>query len=194
MSSGQLYPHKFVDATEVQNTNGLIMKKHRILSTLFICFSLITFFLAGFIGFLALTHTKGYSVQSNSMAPEFGAGSVVFVRSVQAEDLREGNIVTVQSTNGSMAFTHRIARIDREKSLVYTKGDNNPSEDPMPADMSLVVGRVWFSLPLLGTVSAVMQSRMFPVTLAIIAMMLVATRFILTMIKKHRKGGGKDAA
>lgn len=169
------------------------MNKHKILTVLLICFTLITFILAGFIGFLALTHTKGYSVQSNSMVPEFGVGSVVFVRSVKTEDLREGDIVTVQSTNDSMAFTHRITRVDRDKSLVYTKGDNNPGEDPMPADMTLVVGRVWFSLPLLGTLSAVMQSKTFLVSLALIAMLLAAARATLVTVKKHRKGGSKNA-
>lgn len=170
------------------------MKKHKLFTALFICFSLVTFFLAGFIGFLTLTHTKGYSVQSNSMAPEFGAGSVVFVRRVKAEDLREGDIVTVHATNESMAFTHRIKRIDRDNSLIYTKGDNNSSEDPMPTDISLVVGRVWFSLPFLGSIAAVMQSRMFLVSLALIAMLLVAARTTLTMVKKYKEGGGKDAA
>lgn len=169
------------------------MKKHKLAAVLLICFTVITFLLAGFIGFLTVTHTKAYAVQSDSMQPAFGKGDVVFIRAVETADLRAGDVVTVQSTDGSMAFTHRITRVDKGKNLIYTKGDNNPGDDTMPADMSLVEGRVWFSLPFLGTVSAALQSRVFLISLAVIAILLVAARGILRRIKT-KKGGGMNAA
>jgi len=193
MPIGQMFPLKMRPDKNAE-TNGTNMKKHKWTSAIFICFSLITFLLAGFVGFLAVTHTKGYAVQSDSMAPVFGRGDVVFIRCVKAEDLRAGDIVTIRSTDGSMAFTHRITRIDKGKSLVYTKGDNNPGEDTMPADMSLIAGRVWFSLPFLGNISAAVQSRTFLILLAATAILFAVVRLILTAVYKHKKGGGKDAA
>lgn len=170
------------------------MKTHKLASALFILFTAVTFLLVGFIGFLMVTHTQPYAVQSDSMAPEFRKGDAVFVRRVDTADLHAGDIVTVRSSDGSRAFTHRITRIDTEQTLVYTKGDNSPSEDSMPAVMSMVAGRVWFSLPYLGTVSAAAQSRTFLIILALIAIFLTFVRISILAVKKFGKGGGKNAA
>lgn len=170
------------------------MKTHKLASALFILFTAVTFLLVGFIGFLMVTHTQPYAVQSDSMAPEFRKGDAVFARRMETADLRAGDIVTVRSSDGSRTFTHRITRIDKGKALIYTKGDNNPSEDSMPADISLVAGRVWFSLPYLGTVSAAVQSKTVLILLALIAVLLVFVRVVISAIKKTKKGGGKNAA
>jgi signal peptidase I len=170
------------------------MKKHRFLDALFICFTVVTLLLASFIGFMMVTHTKGYAVQSDSMYPAFRKGSAVFVRAVDTSDLRNGDIITVSSKDGSRSFTHRITRVDTKKSVVYTKGDNEPDEDKMPADMSLITGRVWFSLPYLGYISSAVQNRMLLVSLGIIAVLLIMTRAAAEIVKKIKKGGGGNGS
>lgn len=169
------------------------MNKHRLLNILLICFTAITVLLAGFIGFLTFTQTKVFTVQSGSMSPALMINDAVFVRPVNTEELRAGDIITVKTPDGSRSFTHRITRIDTEKALVYTKGDANKSEDPMPADMSLVAGRVLFSVPYLGLLSALVQNRIFLISLAILAALLAGARMILTA-RKNKNGGGTDAA
>ncbi len=172
------------------------MNKQRLLNILLACFSTVTVLLAGFIVFLTLTQTKAFTVQSGSMSPEFNKGDAVFVRPVSTEDIKAKEIVTIQTPDGSKFFTHRITRVDREKSLVYTQGDANKSEDPMPADMSLIAGKVWFSVPYIGLLAGIVQNRMFLIVFAIMVTLLMGVRMLLTIpkFKKNKKGGGEDAA
>jgi signal peptidase I len=169
------------------------MNKKRFFNILLACFTTVTVLLAGFIVVLTLTQTKAYTVQSGSMSPALKINDAVFVRPANAEELRAGDIITVNTPDGSRSFTHRITRIDTQKALVYTKGDANKGEDPMPADMSLVAGRVWFTIPYIGLISAAVQSRMFLITLAILAALLAGVRMILS-VRKNKNGGGTDAA
>ena len=172
------------------------MNKKRLLNILLACFSTVTVLLAGFIIFLTVTHTKAFTVQSGSMSPAFNKGDAVFVRPVNTKDLKPNDVVTIQTPDATRSFTHRITRLDPEKSLVYTQGDANKSEDPMPADMSLVAGKVWFSVPYIGLLAGVVQSRIFLIIMAIMVTLLIGLRMLLTMpkLKKNKKGGGEDAA
>lgn len=169
------------------------MNKQRLANILLACFTAVTVLLAGFIVFLTLTHTKAFSVQSGSMSPAFNKGDAVFVRPADTGSLREGDIITVKTPDGTRYFTHRITRVEPENNAVYTKGDANKSEDPMPADMSLIAGKVWFSVPYLGLPAGLMQDRLFLIILALSASLLAGARMIIT-VRKNKKGGGKDAA
>jgi len=169
------------------------LNKQRLLNILLACFTAITILLAGFIGFLTFTHTKVFTVQSGSMSPAFNKGDAVFVRPVNTADLQAGDIITVKTPDGSRHFTHRITRVEPNDNLVYTKGDANRSDDPMPADMSLVAGKVWISVPYLGFLSAAVQSRTFLIALAILVILIAGTRMALEA-RKNRDGGGTDAA
>ncbi len=169
------------------------MNRKRLLNLLLACFTAITILLAGFIGFLTFTHTKVFTVQSGSMSPAFNKGDAVFTRPVNTADLQAGDIITVKTPDGSRHFTHRVTRVEPDKNLVYTKGDANRSDDPMPADMSLVAGKVWISIPYLGFLSSAVQSRTFLIALAILVILIAGTRMALGA-RKNRDGGGTDAA
>lgn len=169
------------------------MKKQRLLNILLACFTVVTVLLAGFIVFLTVTHTKAFTVQSGSMSPAFSKGDAVFVRPVNNEDIKANEIVTIQTPDGSRFFTHRITRVDTENSLVYTKGDSNKSEDPMPADMTLIAGKVWFSIPYIGLLAGIVQSRMFLITLAVTMLLLVFLQ-VVVVAYKNKNGGGTYAA
>lgn len=159
------------------------MNKKRLLNILLACFSTVTVLLAGFIIFLTLTQTKAFTVQSGSMSPAFNKGDAVFVRPVNTNDLKPNDVVTIQTPDTTRSFTHRITRLDPEKSLVYTQGDANKSEDPMPADMSLIAGKVWFSVPYIGLLAGIVQNRMFLIVFAIMVTLLMGVRMLLTIPK-----------
>ena len=169
------------------------LNKQRLLNILLACFTAITVTLAGFIGFLTFTHTKVFTVQSGSMSPAFNKGDAVFIRPVNTGDLQAGDIVTIKTPDSGRHFTHRITRVEPDKNLIYTKGDANKSDDPMPADMSLVAGKVWISVPYLGFLSAAVQNRMFLIVLAILAILAAGTRMAFGA-RKNKDGGGTDAA
>lgn len=166
--------------------------KSGIYNTLLVLFTLITLFLVGFILTLRFTDSTVLSVQSGSMSPVFNEGDAIVIRRTATDQLKAGDIVTVQTPDKSRSFTHRIIRVDFEEGLVYTGGDALKSEDPMPADISLVIGKYWFKIPFLGSFSQKMNMRFLPIILAMILVALTAVRSVLTIINK-RKAGEKDA-
>ncbi len=151
---------------------------------LFAVFVAITLLLAFFVGFLLLTGTKAFAVESNSMSPVINKGDAVFVRSVAARDLRENDIISVKTNDNSGVFTHRIVKIDTENSLVFTKGDANQSRDPKPAAFSQIIGRLWFAVPYAGWLSLTVTNKESLIALAAAAMALVFVRVLLTAKKK----------
>lgn len=100
-----------------------------------------------------------YVVRSDSMSPAIGAGSVVFVDDVPAESVDVGDVVTFETASG-MRVTHRVVEVSEgERRQFRTKGDANEEADAEPVGSDQLVGRVSFSLPLVGYVINLAGSR-----------------------------------
>ncbi len=73
------------------------------------------------------------SVQSDSMVPTFKTGDLIFIKKVNPDDLKVGDVVTFHTIiEGHYALnTHRITDISEENGVrvFVTKGDNNKFED-----------------------------------------------------------------
>jgi signal peptidase I len=67
---------------------------------------------------------------SGSMAPEIATGDLAFARSVPADDLRRGDVVSVAGESG-VRVTHRIVAVERadDRTSLTLKGDGNASPD-----------------------------------------------------------------
>lgn len=100
-----------------------------------------------------------YGILSNSMEPEIMTGSVVYVQVVDAGDIQVGDVITYKmDAKSNVVATHRVEAINNEKSTFTTKGDNNTSVDAQPVSFDRLLGKVVFSLPLLGYISLEIQS------------------------------------
>ena len=100
-----------------------------------------------------------YGILSNSMEPEIMTGSVVYVQDVDAGDIQVGDVITYKmDAKSNVVATHRVEAINNEKSTFTTKGDNNTSVDAQPVSFDRLLGKVVFSLPLLGYISLEIQS------------------------------------
>ena len=90
-------------------------------------------------------------IRGGSMEPAVHLGSVVDVTKVKASDLRPGDIVTLKEPN-EVVVTHRITRVVQLPDGLYieTKGDANPTVDPVLVPASAVTGRVGTTVPGLG--------------------------------------------
>ena len=91
-------------------------------------------------------------IMSNSMVPVFSRGSMVIVQKTDPMDVKLGDIVQYNSS-GKM-ITHRVVAIDAAAdgsgSRVFTtKGDNNPSPDPLVA-ASQIIGIIRAQIPYIG--------------------------------------------
>lgn len=84
----------------------------------------------------ALLGYERYVITGGSMSGAFERGSVVLSRSVPAEDLRVGDVITYQppaSSGVTTLVTHRVVRIGQDdigRQVLRTQGDANPDPDP----------------------------------------------------------------
>lgn len=86
-----------------------------------------------------------YVVLSGSMEPTYHTGSLLYVKSVDPQDLRVGDPITFMLNEDTVA-THRIIEIlpDEEDSSVLrfrTQGDANDAPDGTPVHYKNVIGK-----------------------------------------------------
>lgn len=157
------------------------------INVLFNILAIVTALAVIFVGFNIFGGAKGYAVVSDSMAPKFNKGDLVFVKTVEFNSLKEGDIVTVAFYDNSGYFTHKITKIDYEAGIIKTKGDANPSEDPSPSMAEQVVGKYWYSVPLLGYVSIYISSLNLIKISVILAVVLIVIITLSTIVSKTKK-------
>ncbi len=141
-----------------------------------------------FISVNIFSGAKGYAVMTDSMAPTLKRGDIVFVRETGLENLSEGDIVTVEFPDGSGFFTHKIEKIDYLSGTIRTKGDANEKVDPQPSAFEQIVGKMWYSVPLLGYISigiGHIDMIKVSVVLAVILTVVIAVTLLLTKMKKR---------
>ena len=141
-----------------------------------------------FVLFVLVSGTKGYAVQSDSMAPRLVRGDVVFVRRIAFEELAVGDIISAHFPDGSGVFTHRVTGIDADKRQIQTRGDHTLSDDPMATDESNIIGKLWFSLPYVGFLSFALEERTLIYICLGVAIVLIMTRIILSARKTESRG------
>ena len=107
-------------------------------------------------GVLIVPRLMGYeslAVLSGSMSPDIPVGAIVFIEDEEPEDLQVGDIITYLLDGASTRVTHRITQIDSDAKQVITKGDANDEEDAAPVPYDNIVGKMAFSMPLIGYIS-----------------------------------------
>lgn len=155
------------------------------------------------VGAVVLTAIPGivgadasYMVRSDSMSPAIDAGSVVFVTSVPAETLSVGDVITFRSAEANKRITHRIVEVVERggERRFRTKGDANEEADDELVSPDRVVGRVAFSLPLVGWLLAFAQSPAGIVLFLVVPAVLLAANELWDLYRRQleARGGGND--
>lgn len=115
-------------------------------------FVLILFVLAMATLIPRLAGLQPYNIETQSMAPEYASGTLIYVKKTDFDKLKPGDVITYVNPEGS-AVTHRITEIDSEDRSLRTKGDANEFEDIMSITEENIVGKVVFKIPHLGVVT-----------------------------------------
>lgn len=101
-------------------------------------------------------------VESDSMAPTFYEGDLIFIKKCNTSELREGDIITFHTIiNNEYALnTHRIHKIEGSGSIrsYTTKGDNNQIADTHVISDGDIVGRYVSRLAGFGRVMKFLSS------------------------------------
>lgn len=96
-----------------------------------------------------------YGVTSNSMAPLYPQGSVIYVKETEPTEIQEGDVLTFYMTEHIVA-SHQVCENDTENQWFRTQGINNHDEkgnilqDAEPVTYDSVIGKVLFGIPYLG--------------------------------------------
>lgn len=141
---------------------------------------------------MTVSGAKGYSVASDSMSPEFRRGDVVFVKAVPFDELEKGDVVTVSFKTGDGTYTHRIVSIDYDKKEIQTAGDKTGTVDTESASDSQILGKVLFSIPLVGFLSLLMTDTTYVAAIALFVLVIMAVGFAAGKYYKNKARGDKS--
>ena len=103
-----------------------------------------------------------FTVLSGSMEPTYQTGSLIYVKDVDYQDLKEGDVITFMLNEDTVA-THRIVGIvpdENDPSVIRyrTKGDANDAEDGSLVHYMNVLGSPVFTIPKMGYVANYIQN------------------------------------
>ena len=127
------------------------------------------------VGLSRIAPALGYPlvvIAGPSMSPTIPLGAAVIERTVPAEAIGVGDVVTVQMPNG-VAITHRVVRLGEIAGATYleTRGDANAAADPVVVPAGDVTGVVTVAVPMLGFLLAFLAA---PSGVASVVLMLAA--------------------
>ena len=125
-----------------------------------------------------------FHVVSPSMEPHYSEGDLIYVKSVDPDSVKVGDPITFVLNEDLVVATHRVVAIDSENRQFTTKGDANKTEDTAPVHFNNLIGVPVFSIPLLGYVSAYIQSPPGMYVAIGIGVVLLAVVFLPDMLMK----------
>lgn len=102
-----------------------------------------------------------YTVLSGSMEPTYHVGSLIYVKDIDTDELKAGDVITYMLDEDTIV-THRIVDVipdETDPSIIrfQTKGDANDSVDGSLVHYKNVIGTPVFSIPKLGYLANYIQ-------------------------------------
>ena len=128
-----------------------------------------------------------FHVVSPSMEPTYSEGDLLYVKEVDPDSVKVGDPITFVLNEDLVVATHRVVAIDSENRQFTTKGDANETEDAAPVHFNNLIGAPVFSIPLLGYVSAYIQSPPGMYVAIAFGVVLLAAVFLPDMLAKKDK-------
>ena len=128
-----------------------------------------------------------YHVISPSMEPTYSVGDLIYVKEVDPDSVKVGDPITFVLNEDLVVATHRVVAIDSENRQFTTKGDANVTEDAAPVHFNNLIGVPVFAIPLLGYVSAYIQSPPGMYVAIALGVVLLAAVFLPDLLTKKDK-------
>lgn len=102
---------------------------------------------------------SSYYILTDSMEPSIPKGSMVFAKPIAYEEIQKGDVLVFENSLHNKNFVHRVVKLYEPEQWIFTKGDNNPAEDPLPTEYQKCKGSVRWSLPLVGFPAQLVHSK-----------------------------------
>lgn len=137
-------------------------------------------------------------VLTDSMYPDIKSGDLIICRTVDAEDIEVGDIISFYDPagNGTSVVTHTVVAInDDEGTLSFrTKGINNNTEDRLSVSAEAVIARyTGIRIPGAGNVAIFMQSPTGLIICVVLPMLLLVGYDVIRR-RVYEKNKGDDMA
>ena len=135
-------------------------------------------------------------ILTDSMEPVFSSGDLIVCHTIDAEDVKEGDIICFYDPagNGTTTVTHRVTKIttDNSGALAWeTKGDANNTEDSTLVPAKNLVGIYQRHFAGLGNVAMFMQTSQGLIICVICPILLLVAYDILRR-RAYEKAKKKD--
>ena len=128
-----------------------------------------------------------FHVISPSMEPTYSTGDLLYVKTVDPDSVKVGDPITFVLNEDLVVATHRVVAVDAENRQFTTKGDANQTEDAAPVHFNNLIGVPVFAIPLLGYVSAYIQSPPGMYVAIALGIALLAVVFLPDLLHKKAK-------
>ena len=132
-----------------------------------------------------------YGVLTGSMEPTYPTGSLIYVKAVDASDLRVNDVITFSISPGVIA-THRIVEIVPDETYptlvrYRTKGDANRDVDASLVSANNIIGKALFAVPHLGNVANYIQQPPGIYVAILICGLMIAFVFYTDSLEEKQK-------
>lgn len=164
--------------------NKILKKAWNIVTTAVVAFVVLS---AVFLMGSRLVGFRVFTVISGSMEPTYSVGDLIYVKEVDAEEIKAGDPITFVLNENLVVATHRVVKIDAENQHFYTKGDANDTPDADPVHFNNLIGKPIFAVPYLGYVSDWIQHSPGTYITIAIAVMLILAMFLPDLFKKKEQ-------
>lgn len=128
-----------------------------------------------------------FNVVSGSMEPTYSVGDLLYVKTVDPDSVKVGDPITFVLNEELVVATHRVVAVDSENRQFTTKGDANKNEDAAPVHFNNLIGVPVFAVPLLGYVSAFIQTPTGTYIAVAFGALLLAAVFLPDLLAKRGK-------
>lgn len=91
---------------------------------------------------------QSYAIISGSMEPAYPVGTLVYAEPADGAALQPGDVAAFWHDED--VIVHRVQENDGSEGSLVTKGDANAENDMHPVPYQNVLGKVVFSVPLVG--------------------------------------------
>lgn len=137
------------------------LKTIRSLKTLSTAMVLVAVVFAFLIAGIRIFGIQVFGVLTGSMEPSYPTGSLIYVKDVDAKDLRVNDVITF-SISPNVIATHRIVELvpdENNPSIVRyrTKGDANNDVDASLVSANNIIGKAMFAIPKMGYLASYIQ-------------------------------------
>ena len=148
---------------------------------------------------LRLAGFRTFTVMSGSMEPQYPVGAMVYVRPVDYQSLKVGDVVSFIADEENTVVTHRIVEIevDEKDASVWrfkTKGDANNAPDANLVHYKNVLGTPMITIPFIGRLAYNIQQPPGIYIALVVGTLLLAWTFLPGTLEERRKTARKSVA